>query len=314
MKSSFILRRLALTAILLCVWLSTQVLAQKGTPVSKQTVEFLVVGDWGTGGVGAKRVAKAMTSVYQQHGATAVLSTGDNFYPSGVSDVHDPQWQRTFEKIFPAPDLPVPFWAVLGNHDYRKNPDAQVAYSGRTLADGSVTRWRMPGRSWSTAFASADGKVRVRVIGIDTQQLIAGAEKRKAHLAWIDSALAAADEEWKLVVGHHPVYSHGHYKDNAAMKRHLSPLMERHGVHAYLNGHDHDLQVIKQVNGIRYLISGGGASKRKTAPGERTEFCAASMGFMRIACSKESMLIEVYDANAKLLYTARDAHVRKWGK
>ncbi len=314
MKSSFLRHRLAIITVLLCVALSAEGLSQQGAPVSERTVEFLVIGDWGTGGTGAKRVSKAMTEVYRKHGATAIISTGDNFYPSGVSDVHDPQWQGTFEKIYPAGDLPVPFWAVLGNHDYRKNPDAQVDYSGRTLADGTITRWRMPARAWSTAFTSTDGTLSVRLVGIDTQQLIGDAAKRKAHLEWIDSTLAAAKEQWLLLVGHHPVYAHGHYGDNAALKKHLAPLMIRHGAHAYFNGHEHDLQVIHQVGGVRYLISGAGSSHRKTSPGARTEFCAATMGFMRIVCEKETMQIELYDSAAKLLFSAADKRDRKKAK
>ncbi len=303
------IKALSLLLFLLIPFVSA--VSQHAPTASKESAGLLVIGDWGTGGAGAKRVGKAMTAVYNTHGAVAMLSTGDNFYPSGVSDVDDPQWDRSFEKMFPAKDLPMPFWAVLGNHDYRKNPDAQVAYSGRTLRDGSTTRWRMPGRSWSTRFTSPDGSVTVRVIGIDTQQLVADATRRKRHLAWIDSALAASGEQWLIVIGHHPVYSHGHYGDNAALKKNLAPIMERHGVHAYLDGHEHDLQVIKQVNGVRYLISGGGGGKRKTAAGERTEFSASTLGFMRLDCGKRSMTIEVYDAEAKLLYSTVDPRERK---
>jgi tartrate-resistant acid phosphatase type 5 len=307
MKSSF-----ALHPFLICLTIATflsgvEAFSQQQAEARPGSVDFLVIGDGGTGGGGARRVGRAMTDVYKRYGATAVLSTGDNIYPSGVSDVDDPQWLSKFENIYPAAALPIPFWAVLGNHDYRKNPDAQVEYTGHRLADGSITRWNMPGRGWTTVFTSPDESVTVRVLGVDTQQLITS-KRRKEHLAWIDSVLAASKEHWTFVMGHHPVYSHGHYGDNAAMKRHLAPLLERHGVHAYLNGHEHDLQVIQKVNGVRYLVSGAGGGVRKSTPGKRSDFSAGVLGFMRLSCDKDGMLIEVYDASAEKLYSTRDEY------
>ncbi len=276
----------------------------EGTP----TVRLLLVGDWGTGGAGAKKVAAAMAARHAAHPAHAVISTGDNIYPSGVSDVDDPQWRTKFENIFPAARLPIPFWAVLGNHDYRKNPDAQVAYTGKRLADGSITRWRMPGRAWSTVFTAGD--VTLRVIGIDTQQLVANAESRRKHLAWIDSVLSASKEAHVMVVGHHPVYSHGHYGDNAAMKKHLAPLLRRHKVRVYCNGHEHDLQVLRRQDGVRYLISGGGGGKRPSTPGVNTEFASGSMGFMELSFDAKAMHVYVLDASGQVLHAFKDAHAQ----
>ncbi|MBR9977684.1 MAG: metallophosphoesterase, partial [Bacteroidetes bacterium] len=117
-----------------------------GLSVAQSSVSLLVIGDGGTGGRGAMRVGEAMAAQHITQPVQAVVSTGDNIYNSGVKSVDDPQWQSKFERVYPADNLPVPFWAVLGNHDYRGNPDAQVAYTRHRLPDGSVSRWRMPGR------------------------------------------------------------------------------------------------------------------------------------------------------------------------
>jgi len=310
MKSSNIFPSYAFLPLLLLFffWPISDLRSQR--QIEPERVGLLVVGDWGTGGAGARRVGKAMTAVYEEHGATAVLSTGDNIYPSGVSSVDDPQWDSKFERIFPASELPLPFWAVLGNHDYRKNPDAQVEYTGRKLKDGSITRWHMPGRWWTTVFSSPNDAVSVRVVGVDTQVLILSGANRTRHLAWIDSVLAASKERWIIVMGHHPVYSHGHYGDHAGMKRHVAPLLEKHGVHAYLNGHEHDLQLIRHVNGVRYVISGGGGGKRPTTPGARTEFAASSLGFVWLGCERDRMLIKFVNDKGELLYETIDPHVR----
>lgn len=274
---------------------------------AQDTVSFIVIGDWGTGGSGAKQVGKAMAGQHAARSVDAILSTGDNIYPSGVKSVEDPQWESKFECIFPSEQLPIPFWAVLGNHDYRSDPDAQVAYTGHKLSDGEKTRWHMPAKWWTTVFRSVGGTLRVRVVGIDTQQLVASASKRKAHLHWIDSVLASADEYWIVVVGHHPVFSHGHYGNNRVMIKHLAPLLEKYKVNAYLNGHEHDLQLIKPVNNVRYIVSGGGGGKRNTVPGSNTEFAASALGFFRLDFDTRHLRIRAFDKNGLTLHEAIDS-------
>ncbi|MBE0644699.1 MAG: metallophosphoesterase [Bacteroidetes bacterium] len=288
----------ALLVLLLCT-AAPGLRAQSG-------VSFLVVGDWGTGGKGARQVGSAMAMQHAMSRVDAVISTGDNIYPSGVKSVDDPQWRSKFENIYPADKLPVPFWAVLGNHDYRSSPDAQVAYTGHVLPDGSITRWHMPGYGWSTVFKSEDGALSVRLIGIDTQQLVGSAAARKKHLRWIDSALALAHEDYTLVIGHHPVYSHGHYGDTPVLVKQLAPLLEKYGVGAYLDGHEHDLQLMRRINGVRYIISGGGGGTRKTSMGKNSEFASSSLGFFRLDFSKEKMCIRVFDSHGALLHETAD--------
>ncbi len=309
MKSSARLHILILAGLLVAVvTMSAQQRSSDFASAGTPAVRLLLVGDWGTGGAGARKVAAAMAARHAVNPVHAVISTGDNIYPSGVEDVDDPQWRTKFETIFPVAQLPVPFWAVLGNHDYRKNPDAQVAYTGKRLADGSITRWHMPARAWSTVFTAGD--ITVRVVGIDTQQLVVNAETRRKHLAWIDSVLSASRETHVMVVGHHPVYSHGHYGDNTAMKKHLAPLLSRHKVRVYCNGHEHDLQVLRRQHGVRYLISGGGGGKRPSTPGVNTEFAAGAMGFMELGFDAKAMHVQVLDATGKVLHAFQDARVQ----
>ena len=56
------------------------------------------------------------------------LNTGDNFYYYGVKSTSDPMWENTFEQIYTQDSLMVPWYGVLGNHDYGYNPTAQTQY------------------------------------------------------------------------------------------------------------------------------------------------------------------------------------------
>src|SRR5258705_799429 len=67
-----------------------------------------------------------------------------------------------------------------------------------------------------------------------------------AQLALLDRELAASRAPWKLVFGHHTIYSGGSEHGNTAeLLEQIKPILERRGVQAYINGHEHDLQHIK---------------------------------------------------------------------
>jgi acid phosphatase len=164
----------------------------------------------------------------------------------------------------------------------------------------------MPGRKWSKVFRSESGAVRVRVVGIDTQQLVVSAALRNAHLLWIDSVLASAREEWIIVVGHHPVYSHGLYGNTMVLVKYLAPILEKYGVNAYLNGHEHDLQLLNRINNVRYIVSGGAGGKRKTVPGSNTEFAVSTLGFFRLDFDLKQLRILVFDSDGARLHESVD--------
>src|SRR5574341_1365764 len=115
------------------------------TVPGKQYAYFIAMGDWGTGSPAQRQVAELMNAKAGRDSLHFVLLLGDNFYEKGVASVDDPQWQKKFERMYDLPFLNVPFFAALGNHDYKKagSPDAQVEYSKRH------TKWKMPARFYT---------------------------------------------------------------------------------------------------------------------------------------------------------------------
>lgn len=269
---------------------------------SEPLARFLVLGDWGTAGSLQKKIAASMERIASEAGGiTAVISTGDNIYPNGVDSADDPQWKRKFADIYTGRHLQVPWWAVLGNHDYRKNVDAQVEYGKRD------TRWHMPARYYRTEI-EIDAETKLAVFALDTQAILQRTEGWKEQVQWLRKSLEGEKAAWKIVVGHHPLRSAGAYGDQAWMITHIKPLLDRYGVAMYLCGHDHDLQVIAHPSDtFLCVVSGAGGGARDTAFGDHSLFAATNGGFAMLSVTPRRAAIAMYDADG----TLRFVHERK---
>jgi acid phosphatase len=228
--------------------------------------------------------------------------------------VTDSQWQKSFEKVYTAPSLDVPWWAVLGNHDYHGNCDAQIEYTHSAKAQHSSKRWNMPARYYSRS-EKIDAKNPVDFFYIDTTPmadldgsalLYHGKLKSQdlpKQLNWLDSALAASTAPWKIVVGHHPIYSGGEHGDTPYLIKHVLPLLEKHGVQAYFNGHDHDLQHLR-AGKINLFCTGGGSRPRKNVKTiAQSKFGAGCSGFIAASLSANALDVQMIDDTGKLLYS-----------
>ncbi|MGN6374043.1 MAG: purple acid phosphatase family protein [Sphingomonas sp.] len=285
---------------------------------------FVAVGDWGREGQHRQRdVATQMGLAAQRIGARFVISVGDNFYETGVASVDDPAWQQSFEQVYTAPSLQVPWQVALGNHDYQGNTQAQIDYSSRSH------RWRMPGRWYDFAERAPDG-TEVHFFVVDTSPMLEqyyddGAKKVKVadqrqnvpvQLAWLDHALARSTAPWKVVIGHHPIYTGKATAatgepDDAAEHRFggtpelivlLDPILQRHRVPLYLNGHDHDLQHVVH-DGTHYICTGAGSLTDAVCyPGD-SDFCSLQSGFIACAADRRQLRVVYRD------YRGAELHV-----
>ena len=281
-------------------------------PLPDGSLRFLVVGDWGRrGAFHQQETADQMGRTAAEMRAQFVVATGDNIYDDGVRDVHDSLWKYSFEDIYTAPALQVPWYVALGNHDYRTNPQAQVEY---TLFS---PRWKMPARYYNVVWQITP-EVAAEFFVIDTSPFISGyyndpkyvksvtGQDTKAQLAWLEQKLAASTAKWKFVVGHHTIYSssakHG---DNDDMIRAFRPLLEKYGVQAYLNGHDHDMEVIKE-GPVHYITSGAGSSVRgEMKPGANSLFAnGAESGFLAVKLTPDRFDYQFVDWQGKVLFSA----------
>lgn len=275
-------------------------------------LDFLVVGDWGRNGASHQReVAMQMGQAGAGLGSRTVFSVGDNFYEDGVQSATDPQWRTSFEDIYTAGALQVPWYVALGNHDYRGVPQAQLDYA-KTSA-----RWRMPSRYYKVSGTEL-GAPHVDFFVVDTSPLVhkyrekvhsviaqnVASQDVDAQIKWLDQELGKSTAAWKLVVGHHTIYSGGSgHGDTPETQELIDPLLKKHGVQAYINGHDHDLQHIRRGS-VDYVCCGAGSEVRPVEAIDGTLFCAARSGFAALRCEPAALTVEFRDYTGATLYRA----------
>jgi len=231
-------------------------------------LNFIAMGDWGRNGEDhQKQVAAQMGKTASEIKAQFIIATGDNFYPSGVVSEYDPLFHYSFEEIYTAFSLQWDWYPVLGNHDYKTNPDAEVAYS--TIS----RRWKMPARYYSKIITiPGDTASKILILFIDTNPLIpeyysnaeygpnVKTQDSTKQKKWIEKELSTADPsiKWKIVVGHHPMFTGGSRTDGydtRAIRRSLKPLFDQYGVDVYLAGHEHSLQHLVADTKTQHFIS-----------------------------------------------------------
>ena len=75
---------------------------------------------------------------------------------------------------------------------------------------------------------------------------------------WLEQTLAKNTQPWLFVYFHKPTYSAEYEGQNETyIRSRLTPLFEQYGVRLVFSGHNHNYQR-SQVNGITYVITGGG--------------------------------------------------------
>jgi hypothetical protein len=249
-----------------------------------RSVRVLAFGDFGDGSERQARLAEAMRRFHGKHPFDLAVTVGDNFYPAGMGGPDDPRWERDFARLYEP--MRVRFFPTLGNHDWAlaDSPAAEIAHSERSKV------WYMPAERYTFVAGPA------QFFAIDTNQ------NSRAQLEWLDRELSRSKARWKIVYGHHPIYSNGAHGDDAALRETLLPLL-RGRVAIYLCGHDHDLQHIAPEAGVHFVLAGGGgAAPRPVTPGARLLFGANKNGFTVLEATRTSLTVTYLDQGLETLH------------
>jgi len=230
--------------------------------------------------------------------AAFVISVGDNFYEDGVASIDDPKWKTSFEDVYTAPSLQIPWYVALGNHDYHGNTQAQLDYAQASK------RWNMLGRwygSRQTSDQQGPGRrrpLRARHLPLHRRlprrRREEGEGRRPAHGAAAKVARRRAGPVHRGLEGRRrpppDLFGRRTWRarrlartDGAAGP---DPAAPSHP--ALPPRHEHDLQHIVR-GATHYVCTGAGSLARKHCHGAGGDFCSVQSGFTACAASGDGL-------------------------
>lgn len=230
-------------------------LVQKEVPT-----RFIAFGDSGTGDEAQKKLAKVM----EQHPFELIVHTGDIAYKSGTAD----ELQKYFFDIYDSILKRATFYPSPGNHDYLT--DNLGPYLTRFTKERYYSFDQGP----------------IHFVGLDTNTPIYGDEMTE----WLDNDLKNnSKDKWTVIFFHHPPYSSGKvHGDNIIVQKKLVPIFEKYKVNLVLSGHEHNYERMKPLNGVLYIVTGGGSGVlyQMGPVREMTEFRAVQTHFVQVEVTK----------------------------
>lgn len=213
---------------------------------------FAAMGDVGHWPAAQRAVAGALEGRHAGRPFSRVLLLGDVAPPErSLEDAADRPYRGLRARG-------VRFWAVPGNHDVRGG-----AQRGRELL----------------RFLGVRARKRVRLakdvdaFGIDTTLFQKGSEElygpdverlRAREIAWLDGALKKSGARFKVVYGHHAMYTSvrgGDPGQTDPLRAAIEPVLEKRGVSLYLAGHYHYYERTAPIRGVTHLVLGGGGAQ-----------------------------------------------------
>ena len=249
--------------------------SSRGQPSPGGSLHVLALADTGSGNANQQAVADRMAELHRRKPVDLVLLGGDNIYPEGDIALFDAVFRKPYRALLQAG---VPFHAVLGNHDIR---------TGKGLAQLREPLLGMGGHWYTLRRGPAE------FFMLDTNSRPGWSQQ----LPWLEKALRQSTARWKVVVGHHPVYSAGIYGDDPAAIARLTPLFRRYQVPLYINGHEHAYERSQPIDGTTYLgVGGGGAWLRPILPNQRSAKAISAYSFAELTIDDRQLRIDAWDS------------------
>ncbi|HLJ56319.1 MAG TPA: malectin domain-containing carbohydrate-binding protein [Chthonomonadaceae bacterium] len=252
-----------------------------------QTVKIADVGDFGLAGQPEADVANLIKS----WSPTAVITNGDNNYPSGASSTIDANIGQYYHQyIYPykgkygAGAKSNLFWPCVGNHDWGDkypNPSGLNPY---------LSYFTLPNNERYYDFVIGP----VHFFSLDSDQNEPdGNTVTSKQAVWLKGKLAAATEPWKIVYFHHPPYTSSQFPEDVTTN--MQWPFQQWGASVVIAGHVHNYERIMQ-NGFPYFINGIGGNPEiadwgTIAQGSVVRY-NGDFGAMRITASPTSITFD----------------------
>lgn len=288
---------------------ATETLNELKKELIDDSFKFIILNDAGHNGYNDQKiVAEAMGVIAKELDVETILSPGDQLHFHGVEHVNDPFWITNFEIIYTHPQLMKANWyAVPGNHEYKGNVDAFVAYNQIS------PRWKMPSRYYELKFELDNDKT-MRILMLDTTPMIDRYIERsteisnqnyKKQLYWADSVLTSEKTDWNLILGHHPIYGNSNKNPSELqdMQERLNPILLKNGIDFYVSGHIHNFQhTKKEGNPIEYIINTSAGQSRSIYSNEGLTFGYEDTGFILGEATSKKVVLRLINKKGETVY------------
>jgi hypothetical protein len=240
-------------------------------------VRFVAFGDSGTGGADQFAAYAQMKTVPFDF----LVHTGDIGYGSGTAA----ELQQNFFDVYADTLQSIAAFPSSGNHEYN-SADAtpfRQAFDLPTNGGGAgAERWY--------SFDWGD----VHFVALDTERT------GDVQAKWLEANLAANKLPWTIVFGHKPPYSSGEHGNDGSFQTYFKPILEKHHVQLVLSGHDHDYERMKPMNGVTYVVTGGGgAGTRPVGTSSFTAFSDAVINFVNVTIEADTLTLHAIDGNGQ---------------
>ena len=244
----------------------------------EKPLNFYLANDLGRNGYyDQKPIAELMGQMAENVDIEAVVAAGDVHHFEGVRSVNDPLWMTNYELVYSHPELMIPWYPILGNHEYRGNTQAVLDYSQVSA------RWEMPARYYTKVLENDD--ITVRLVMIDTAPLLDKYRKDTEKYPDTDK----------------------NDSERLDMEKRVDSILRKHNnVNMYLCGHIHNFQHIRKAGSkIDYVVNTSASLSRKVKAVEGTVFCSGETGFSLISADKKELCLYMINKEGKVLHTVR---------
>ena len=141
----------------------------------------------------------------------------------------DAQWQEWFE-AGAWMNAMIPSVPVAGNHEMAKVDETTRRLSHHWRPQFALPEHGPVGLEETCYSLVYQG---VRIVGMNSNL------EPEKQAEWLDRILTENKEKWVVCSFHHPMFSTGKDRDNAALRAIWKPVLDKHHVDLVLQGHDH---------------------------------------------------------------------------
>lgn len=244
------------------------------------------------------QVARAVRAAQPQF----VVHCGDMVSAGRDDDSWEPEFFAPARELLAA----IPFYAIHGNHEGQAPVVDELFHT--PSPDGKA-------RNWVQDFGD------VTIVGID-QWIHLDWEPGSENVRWLERTLAADDSKFLFVATHYPAFSScSHGKIDAAgvpvekeirrARQVIVPLLQKYGVTAMINGHDHYYERSELPSGLIQIITGGagdgtdGQRKEARAQNPYSQFHAKARHYSLVEVDGDTCTLRAITPAGEVLDTVR---------